>query len=72
MEKDALMGSGVVFCFAMIAAWTGDKELGLSTTCRLIRLSSRLTYGDLKLMPFWDPLRREPCFEKILASLAPK
>jgi hypothetical protein len=26
----------------------------------------------LKLLPFWDPLRGEPCFEKIVASLAPK
>jgi hypothetical protein len=26
----------------------------------------------LKLMPFWDPLRGEPCFEKIVASLAPQ
>jgi len=26
----------------------------------------------LKLLPFWDPLRGYPCFEKILASLAPK
>jgi hypothetical protein len=26
----------------------------------------------LKLMPFWDPLRGDPRFEKIVASLAPK
>jgi hypothetical protein len=26
----------------------------------------------LKLLPFWDPLRNDPCFEKIVASLAPK
>jgi hypothetical protein len=26
----------------------------------------------LKLLPFWDPLRRDPRFEKIVASLAPK
>jgi hypothetical protein len=32
----------------------------------------RLSYGQLKLMPFSDPLRGEPCFEKIVASLAPK
>ncbi len=31
-----------------------------------------LSYGELKLMPFWDPLRGEPCFEEIVASLAPK
>jgi hypothetical protein len=31
-----------------------------------------VTYGALKLLPFWDPLRGDPRFEKIVASLAPK
>ena len=31
-----------------------------------------LSYGVLKLLPFWDPLRGDPRFEKIVASLAPK
>jgi len=31
-----------------------------------------LSYGQLKLMPWWDPLRGDPCFEKIVASLAAK
>ena len=26
----------------------------------------------LKLLPYWDPLRGDPRFEKIVASLAPK
>ena len=28
--------------------------------------------GELKLLPFWDPLRSDPCFEKIVNSLALK
>ena len=31
-----------------------------------------LSYGALKLFPVWDPLRGDPRFEKIVASLAPK
>jgi len=27
-----------------------------------------LSYGALKLHPFWDPLRGDPRFEKIVAS----
>jgi hypothetical protein len=34
--------------------------------------SLALSYGVLKLHPFWDPLRGDPRFEKTLASLAPK
>jgi hypothetical protein len=34
--------------------------------------SQLLSYGALKLLPFWDPLRGDPRFEKIVESLAPK
>jgi hypothetical protein len=27
---------------------------------------SDLSYGQLKLMPFWDPLRGDPRFEKLV------
>jgi hypothetical protein len=37
-----------------------------------IRPPSTVSYGQLKLLPFWDPLRGDPRFEKIVASLAPK
>jgi hypothetical protein len=30
------------------------------------------SYGDLRRNPIWDPLRSDPRFEKIVASLAPK
>jgi serine/threonine-protein kinase len=72
VKKDAITGSGMRFYFAIIAAWTGEKELACEQLASIIRLPSPLTYGDLKLMPFWDPLRGEPCFEKLVASLAPK
>jgi serine/threonine-protein kinase len=72
VEKDALNGSGIAFYFAMIAAWTGEKDLACQQLATVVHLPSPLTYGHLKLMPFWDPLRGEPCFEKIVASLAPK
>ncbi len=29
-------------------------------------------YGALKLNPFWEPLRGDPRFEKIVAAKAPK
>jgi hypothetical protein len=32
---------------------------------------SYLSYGELRLHPDWKPLRGEPRFEKIVASLAP-
>jgi TolB-like protein/Flp pilus assembly protein TadD len=72
VEKDAINGIAMVKYLAMIAAWVGDNDLACEQLAIAIRPPSRLTYGQLKLLPFWDPLRGDPCFEKIVASLAPK
>jgi TolB-like protein/Tfp pilus assembly protein PilF len=75
MEKDVLIGSRMLQYFALIAAWTGEKDLAmqqLELGLRAPVASSALSYGVLKLHPFWDPLRGDPRFEKIVASLAPK
>jgi hypothetical protein len=72
LEKDALSGAGMIKCLAMIAAGIGDKDLACEQLASIIRLPSDLSYGQLKLMPVWDPLRGDPRFEKIVASLAPK
>ena len=72
VQKDAINGPLMYAYFAMIAAWTGDKDLACEQLAIAIRYPSSLSYGRLKLLPFWDPLRGDPCFEKIVASLAPK
>ena len=71
VEKDAPHGVGMVKSLAMIAAWIGDKDLACEQLAIAIRGPSDLSYGQLKLMPFWDPLRGDPRFEQIVASLAP-
>jgi TolB-like protein/tRNA A-37 threonylcarbamoyl transferase component Bud32/Tfp pilus assembly protein PilF len=72
VEKDALVGQYLVRYFAVIAAWVGEKDLACEHVAIAVRPPSNVSYGELKLMPWWDPLRGEPCFEKIVASLAPK
>ncbi len=75
MEKDVNNGSRVLQYFAISAAWAGEKELALQqleTGLRAPTASTMLSYGALKLFPVWDPLRGDPRFEKIVASLAPK
>ncbi len=75
VEKDVINGSRVIQYFAITAAWAGDKELALQqleTGLRAPVASVVMSYGALKLLPFWDPLRGDPRFEKIVASLAPK
>ena len=76
LEKDVNSGSHVLQYFAITAAWTGEKELALQQLEAGLRApyvsQTVLSYGALKLLPFWDPLRGDPRFEKIVASLVPK
>jgi serine/threonine-protein kinase len=65
-EKDAMEGINLVANLAVIAAWVGDKDLACDQLEKTIRRPSVLNYGELKLMPFWDPLRGDPRFEKIV------
>jgi TolB-like protein/Flp pilus assembly protein TadD/predicted Ser/Thr protein kinase len=71
IEEDAINGEAMNQYFAMIAAWAGEKELACEKLSAAMRRPNSLSYGQLKLLPFWDPLRGDPCFEKIVASLAP-
>jgi len=70
--KDAVVGRIVATYFAMIAAWVGDNAVACEQLAGAIGYTSSLSYGQLKLMPWWDPLRGDPCFEQIVASIAPK
>ncbi len=72
VEKDAINGVRMICYLAMIAAWAGEKDLACEQLEIAVNPPAPITYGQLKLLPFWDPLRGDPRFEKILASLAPK
>ena len=71
-EKDMIIASRMIQYFAIIAAWTGEKDLALEQLKLGLRAPIAVNYGALKLLPFYDPLRGDPRFEDIVASLAPK
>ena len=66
VEKDQVGGNVMIKYLAMIAAWLGDKDLAFEQLTIALRRPSDLSYGQLKLMPFWDPLRGDPQFEKLV------
>jgi adenylate cyclase len=72
VEKDSLNGVDMIMYTAVVAAWVGEKDLAFENLTRTAQLPGFLSYGGLKLLPWWDPLRGDPRFEKIVASLAPK
>ena len=57
---------------AIVAAWVGEKDLALGNLAKAVQLPGFVSYGRLKLLPWYDPLRGDPRFEQIVASLAPK
>jgi serine/threonine protein kinase/tetratricopeptide (TPR) repeat protein len=72
VEKDAINGPLMIKYLAMIAAWAGDEDLACEQLAIAVQPPSTVSYGQLKLEPYWDALRGDPRFEKIVASLAPK
>jgi hypothetical protein len=46
--------------------------LALEQLEAVARIPGGPSYGQLRLDPMWDPLRGDPRFEEIVASLAPK
>jgi TolB-like protein/class 3 adenylate cyclase/Tfp pilus assembly protein PilF len=74
VEKDSINGTSMIAYFAIIAAWVGDKDLACEQLANASRVSGYglHSYGQLKLLPHWDPLRGDPRFERIVSSLASK
>lgn len=72
VAKDPVNGAQMIAFFSITGAWAGEKDLAIEQLKAAIQIPGLLSYGLLKLHPFWDPLRGDPRFEKIVASLAPK
>jgi TolB-like protein/Flp pilus assembly protein TadD len=66
VTKDALAGARVLTNLAITYAWAGEKDLAIKKLEELVRIPSPVCYGQLRLHPFWDPLRGDPRFEKVV------
>jgi TolB-like protein/tRNA A-37 threonylcarbamoyl transferase component Bud32 len=71
-KKGAIDGAMLTQYLAVIYAWTDEKDRAIERLAEAAKLpGSQVSYGHLRLHPFWDPLRGDPRFEAIVASLAP-
>jgi len=71
IAKDSLDGADVLYFYAVICAWTGEYDLAIEQLKTLAKIPAGVFYGDMRLNPYWDSLRGDPRFEKIVTELAP-
>ena len=72
VTKESIGGSLLIQYLALIYAWTGEKDLAFEQLAIAARIPGYLSYGQLRLHPYFDSLRGDPRFDKIVTSLAPQ
>jgi tetratricopeptide (TPR) repeat protein len=66
VTKDAVMGAEILRNLAITYAWVGEKDLAIKQLEELLPLYGPISYGQLQLHPWWDPLRGDARFERIV------
>jgi tetratricopeptide (TPR) repeat protein len=72
ISKDIYDGALVLEGLAQVYTWSGEPDRAIEVLQKLVSIPSYINYARLKFHPLWKPLRGNPKFEKIVASLAPK
>jgi serine/threonine-protein kinase len=69
LEKDALDGPGPIEMLARVAAQVGERDRAISALQKLLSIPSPslppFTPALLRLDPMFDPLRKDPRFQKL-------
>jgi TolB-like protein/Flp pilus assembly protein TadD len=71
VSRDAVDGPNIACRLAGIYGQIGEKERALELLEQNYKLPGATNYGALQLEDTWDPLRGEPRFQAVVASLAP-
>ena len=72
ITKDIYDGALVLEGIAQVCTWSNEPDRAIDLLQKLVTMPGYTNYARLKLHPMWNPLRGNPRFEKIVASLAPK
>jgi serine/threonine-protein kinase len=64
--KDVMTGPELVRNLALIYAWTGEKDLALGQIATALQGPGPITYGQLRLSPWWDTIRDDSRFAELV------
>ncbi len=64
-DSDALARPFAETALAIVEAQTGDTESAIAALPHLLEVPNGETVGGLRINPIWDPLRKDPRFEKL-------
>lgn len=67
-STDALSKPFAEQSLAIIQAQTGEIDSAIAALPHLLEMPNGATVGNLRIDPLWDPLRKDPRFEKLLAE----
>jgi TolB-like protein/Flp pilus assembly protein TadD len=71
ITKDAVHGARVTMNLAVVYAWTDEPDLAFQLLDTLAKTPYGLFFNDLKLSHYFDPLRKDPRYNNLLAALEP-
>ncbi|HEY8682417.1 MAG TPA: hypothetical protein VIM06_04540 [Rhodanobacter sp.] len=46
----------------------GDADAAIAALPHLLQVAAGLVPGDLRFDPIWDPIRKDPRFQKLIAE----
>ena len=64
-DGDALVKPFAETSLAIVEAQTGDIDSAIAALPHLLEVPNGETCSDLQLNPLWDPLRKDPRFQKL-------
>jgi TolB-like protein/Tfp pilus assembly protein PilF len=72
ITRDIYDGALVLEGLDQVYTWSNEPDRAIELLQKLVTMPGYINYARLKLHPMWNPLRGDPRFEKIVASLAPR
>jgi TolB-like protein len=67
-EADAVSKPQAEVALAQIQAQFGDHDSAIAALPHLLQVPAGLTTASLKFDPLWDPLRKDPRFQKLISE----